>query len=102
PGTLTLEYWAGRRVAQVPPLRLYLVASVIMFGLISVLPNAKRIPFEPTMMVTSADYDHGTPHSILELPVERRKEIVNGSLSPNSFLKQPLLKAAEDPIEFRH
>ena len=102
PGTMTLEYWAGRRVAQIPPLRLYLVASIIMFGLISILPNAKRIPFEPTMRVTSDDYDHGTPHSILDLPVEKRKEIVSGSFDGNSFLKEPLLKAVEDPTEFRH
>src|SRR5262245_21108040 len=102
PGTMTLEYWSGRRVAQIPPLRLYLVASVIMFGLISILPNAKRIPFEPTMIISSDDYDHGTPHSILDLPVEKRKEMVSRSLGPNSFLKEPLLKAVEEPMEFRH
>src|SRR4029077_5841410 len=84
PGQLTSADWAGRSVAQVPPVRLYLVASVIMFGLLSILPNAGRVPFEPTMRVTSDDYDNGRPHNILELPLERRTELAGELISPNS------------------
>src|SRR5437899_320768 len=58
PGSLTLDYWSGRRMGQVPPLRLYLVASVLMFGLVSLLPNVSRVPFEPKMTVTLSDYDN--------------------------------------------
>jgi hypothetical protein len=54
------------------------------------------------MTVTSDDYDRGAPHNVLELPLERRKEIVSGSFGPNSFLREPLLKAVENPMEFRH
>jgi hypothetical protein len=105
PGLLTNEYWEGHRAAQVPPLRLYLVASVVMFGLILLLPNVTRVPFEPTMKVTSTDYDNGAPHNIIELPVERRKEIVGQLFSPDSrwlLFRDPLIKAVEDPKEFRH
>jgi len=34
PGRLTLDYLAGRRVAYIPPLRLYLTLSVLFFALI--------------------------------------------------------------------
>jgi len=84
PGRLTIDYWDGRRAGQVTPLRLYLVASVVMFGLISLLPNVTRVPFEPTMTVTSTDYDNGAPHSIIDLPVEKRKEIVETIIRPDT------------------
>lgn len=39
PGWLTLEYLRGRRVRYVPPLRMYLVMSVVFFLLVSVTRN---------------------------------------------------------------
>ncbi|MCB1693312.1 MAG: DUF3667 domain-containing protein [Pseudomonadales bacterium] len=36
PGFLTVEYFAGRRARYVPPLRLYLIASVVFFFVLSV------------------------------------------------------------------
>ena len=45
PGSLTLEYWAGRRAAQVAPLRLYLMArGQTSFEFISDLLLALGIP----------------------------------------------------------
>ena len=38
PGRITRSYLGGRRVAYVPPLRTYLVAALIFFGLFSVFP----------------------------------------------------------------
>jgi hypothetical protein len=104
PGQLTIEYWSGRRSGQVPPLRLYIVSSAIIFGLITLLPNVKRVPFEPNMTVTSSDYDGGAPHNILDLPLERRKDVVSGMIKPESrwaSFRAPLIKAVEDPLEFR-
>jgi len=39
PGRLTLDYLAGRRVTYVPPLRLYLVASVAFFLVGTMIPR---------------------------------------------------------------
>src|SRR5262245_32348423 len=105
PGKLTLEYWSGRRVSNVAPLRLYLIVSVLMFGLISLLPNVRHVPFEPTIMVSSSDYDNGKMHDILDLPVEKRKEIAHGVIGPTSrfaYFREPMTKAIAEPMEFRH
>ena len=39
PGSVTKEYLSGRRVAFVPPLRTYLLAALLFFGLFTVLPT---------------------------------------------------------------
>ena len=40
PGHLAREYLAGRRVRYVPPLKMFLLASVVFFGLVALLPKA--------------------------------------------------------------
>lgn len=39
PGRVTKEYLSGRRAAHVPPLRTYLIATLVFFGLFSVFPT---------------------------------------------------------------
>jgi hypothetical protein len=39
PGRVTKEYLSGQRAAHVPPLRTYLIAAVVFFGLFSVFPT---------------------------------------------------------------
>ena len=39
PGTVTIDYFAGRRARHLPPLRLYIVASVTCFLLLALLPS---------------------------------------------------------------
>ncbi|MFW6079454.1 MAG: DUF3667 domain-containing protein [Gemmatimonadota bacterium] len=39
PGRLTVDYNEGRRVRYVPPLRLYMVASVVFFFVLALMPN---------------------------------------------------------------
>lgn len=39
PGLLIREYLAGRRVSFVPPLKMYLLTSLIFFGLVALLPR---------------------------------------------------------------
>jgi hypothetical protein len=43
PGAVTADYLAGRRVRFVPPLRSYLIAALIFFGLFSIFPNRTRV-----------------------------------------------------------
>lgn len=39
PGQVTKEYLSGRRAAHVPPLRTYLIAALVFFGLFSLFPT---------------------------------------------------------------
>ena len=39
PGFLTTEYWKGKRTTYLPPLRLYLVLSVLYFFIISMISD---------------------------------------------------------------
>lgn len=41
PGELTREFLAGKRVRSVTPVRVYLLCSVLFFGIISLLPPSK-------------------------------------------------------------
>jgi len=48
PGFLTREYISGRRVSYLPPVRLYLIASVLFFltlSLITLLPTVQNSTF---------------------------------------------------------
>ena len=50
PGTLAVEYLSGRRTTYIPPLRLYLVASVVFFLIAAIVPSlsaARRIATLP-------------------------------------------------------
>lgn len=60
PGRLTQEFVAGRRLAYLPPFRLYLVLSVIFFLLASSLhPRGQMVRFDPAAdtpsKITSCD-----------------------------------------------
>lgn len=53
PGFLIREYLAGRRVHFVPPLKMFLLATLIFFGLVTILPKGRIAVFrsasqEPT------------------------------------------------------
>jgi hypothetical protein len=39
PGRVTKEYLSGQRAAHVPPLRTYLIAALVFFGLFSIFPT---------------------------------------------------------------
>jgi hypothetical protein len=55
PGKLTAEFIAGRRVAYLPPFRLYLVLSVILFLLFSFIhTTGAAIEFDDAMKPTGA------------------------------------------------
>jgi hypothetical protein len=55
PGKLTAEFIAGRRVAYLPPFRLYLVLSVILFLMFSFIhTSGEAIKFDDAMKPTGA------------------------------------------------
>ena len=46
PGRLTAEFWAGRRVAQVPPIRSYLFVSLLFFVWLSLSASGPAVSFD--------------------------------------------------------
>lgn len=54
PGLLTCEFFAGRRARYLPPLRLYLVLSVVFFLVIGTLPQETRVAQVSTKLDTSS------------------------------------------------
>ncbi len=54
PGFLTREYFAGRRSAYLPPIRLYLIISVVFFLLAS-LPPANETRHKPIELDTTTE-----------------------------------------------
>ncbi len=65
PGFLTCEYFAGRRAQYVPPLRLYLIFSLIYFGAMQLVPTGAadrsrfNVTFRPSANATPADFQAG-------------------------------------------
>lgn len=53
PGTLTIDYVAGKRVRHISPLRLYLTASVVYFFLAAVAPES--VADKPLIRFTASD-----------------------------------------------
>jgi len=43
PGELTKEFLAGKRVRSVTPVRIYLLCSVLFFGIMSLLPSTLKV-----------------------------------------------------------
>jgi hypothetical protein len=43
PGKVTREYLAGRRVSYVPPLKAYLIAAFVFFGLFTLFPTDMKV-----------------------------------------------------------
>jgi hypothetical protein len=69
PGQLTQEFFAGRRVRQLPPFRLYLIVSVVFFLFASMLPADAPLQLaresDGAGESSSADPD-GTPQQACE------------------------------------
>lgn len=56
PGRLTREYLAGRRAPYVRPLKLYLLAALVAFGVLAIWPQrAVRVTVEPTGPAPAAE-----------------------------------------------
>jgi hypothetical protein len=99
PGLLTREYFAGRRARYVPPIRLYLVFSVIYFALAAVAPGGSdgfKITYTPTPGETpeqTAEEFRKLGVEDRETLVERIREAVNHQTPHAMFLLLPLFAA---------
>lgn len=65
PGQLTREFIAGKHQRYLPPFRLYLVISILFFGLSALLPDAKVLHTNEAGETVIA---YGTPPAATEAP----------------------------------
>ena len=75
PGALSSHYFAGRRADFIPPVRLYLVASVVFF-----LPFAALVPD-----ITQDDEENRVLIQVSETTVDR---LVDGTLTPEDAVRR--------------
>lgn len=75
PGALSAHYFAGRRADFIPPIRLYLVASVIFF-----LPLAALIPD-----ITESEDDDSV---YIQVPRSTLDSLANETLTPEDAVRQ--------------
>ena len=68
PGRVTADYFAGRRAHYLPPLRLYLIVSFIVFLIISLAPVDVEFSGDPNVDVAQVQEERGKG---IYIPVER-------------------------------
>jgi hypothetical protein len=84
PGHLTAEMLAGRRARYIPPIRLYLVCSLLFFLVLSAL-------LPPPKATGPADVAQG-----------RYLELTPGEQSFSASIKRGAARVASDPEKFKH
>jgi hypothetical protein len=99
PGFLTREFLSGRRVRYLPPLRLYLVLSVLFFLIIgSAEHGAKAVILKtgkgtPTVVLEPADAVAGFAAKPGETPQQREERVCNPHYDgPFRAFGEPLLR----------
>lgn len=96
PGFLTNEYIAGRRVHYLPPLRVYLIVSVIYFVVAAAAPQVDSSDGPGGLRISVENPDNGRP-----LTEAERAEML-ASLDEQAWFMRPMLRSmAEDPQAFR-
>lgn len=99
PGFLTREYLAGRRAHYLPPLRVYLIVSVLYFVVAAAAPTLDTGGSElaaPGVRIGLS----GSSNDPMVTPQEREEIMARLNESPR--LLRPVLRAvAEDPAGFR-
>lgn len=94
PGFLTQEYFAGRRVRYLPPIRLYLVLSVVFFFMLAVIPADENGSQELDWLEIEASCDeieyHGPFGGYMKPKLEQAcisaKQAGNGEAIVRTFL----------------
>jgi hypothetical protein len=94
PGRLTNEYLQGRRARYLPPVRLYLIASVIYFVIAAAVPESKASGIQ--IGVTQTGRDRGAI-----LTEQDRAEMIKGAEDAPWFTRAMIRSAAADPEGFR-
>ena len=97
PGLLTREYISGRRAHYLPPVRLYLIVSVLYFVVAASAPNlGGRAPAGPAGLRITVDNQDG-----MALSDDERAEM-RAQLDDSPWVLRPMLRAMlEDPAGFR-
>jgi hypothetical protein len=96
PGRLTLEYFAGRRGRYIPPLRLYLTFSLILFALIGITGGDLKLGSAMLRFQASAPVNRPAGDDALNLDLNPRLDI---SKAP-AWLGRPLARVeAMSPVE---
>jgi Protein of unknown function (DUF3667) len=83
PGALTVEYFAARRARYLPPVRLYLVLSVLFFALVS-LTNDWRVVELTNDPDVSADVAHARDDARAALDEARRASAAGAATARGS------------------
>ena len=101
PGFLTREYLEGRRAHYLPPLRVYLIVSVVYFLVAASAPNidSRRSGNDltgPGGIRISVDEPAGGP----ELS-DQDREAMREDLESAPWLVRPMVRAMQDPAGFR-
>ena len=81
PGYLTHEFLAGRRARYLPPVRLYLVLSVVFFLCASVMHS------KPEVVQLSTD-DNGIPKAARVVPLTDAERLATGPARPGETKEQ--------------
>lgn len=100
PGMLALEYLAGRRTAYLPPLRLYLVASVVFFLISAIVPSMSTtrrtatLPGDENITIDLMDTTELTPEQRekAEKSIERAPRFMK-PLFQRAFFERERLRA---------
>jgi hypothetical protein len=99
PGRLTLEYLAGRRMTYVPPLRLYLVASVAYFVIAAMSPAVTQVRRTTTLPGTgNVTIDLLEPS---QLTPEERAQALQAIERAPAWMRPLLRRSFEDPAGLR-
>jgi hypothetical protein len=82
PGFLTTEFLAGRRARYLPPIRLYLVVSVLFFLFLALAPHHEPTPAERAQIAREVQEAHGTEYIVIgdpniKSPEERHRHAVS-------------------------
>lgn len=97
PGKLTTEFLAGRRMPYIPPLRLYLTLSLVLFALVRVFSiDLPELIIEDGALGAryvhgaAGDYAPGTrPAAIVAVQMyDEKDDVANGSLTVNERIQR--------------
>ena len=106
PGFLTAEHAAGRRVRYLPPVRLYLIGSVVFFTMIALAPegvvrvgNTEMTPAEgrPAPPSAAASEPSAPPGGLAERPEPAAADATASSVEADGWWEERWDRAAEDP-----
>ena len=82
PGHLTREYMTGRIVRYIPPLRLYLVTSVLFFLALSLLPELRGEELNLGMQGMTVGKDSAAARPVIPTPAAMASGAVRGPIAP--------------------